>query len=437
MHSFPRACVGLLVSIVSSSVAADLSADVVVFCANPAGVAAAVGAARAFKHSDQPGTVLVLEPSAFLGGMASAGGIGLRDVGLPTTVGGIAREWALLNGAAYGNASALVWQPDNYIGEASFQHLLASEGVPVLFNAFITGQRANRRGTTISSVPLWVNGSLSMVSGSVFIDACYEGDFLGVALANSSSTLGREAVETYGESMAGVGNQIIDGEQNVGLPPANMSAYDSHGNLWPFVAPFKSDPPPIGSGDTRRSGNAVSRVPHRRPGDSRPLSPPAGYNETTWDFLAAWVTEAYLSPPSLSQLVGLGSGYGRSGNKVDPVAQYNTFGLDFVGEGYSPDGTPYALTLPGSTARADIVAAHRSYSQGWFWTLAMRPRVPLATRADVSRYGLCGDEWVTASPPHWPPQLHVREARALGGRPHPQASRRCRRNYFKRLHWDR
>lgn len=37
------------------------------------------------------------------------------------------------------------------------------------------------------------------------------------------------------------------------------------------------------------------------------------------------------------------------------------------------------------------------------------------TRADVSRYGLCGDEWKSASPPHWPPQLYVREGRRLIG----------------------
>lgn len=358
----------------------QLDADVVVLCATPAGIAAAVGASRAFEGAGRPSSVLVLEPSSFIGGMASAGGIGLRDVGLPATVGGIAKEWALLNGAAYGNASELVWQPDNFIGEASFYSLLARAHVPVVLNASLSGARAQREGATIASVALVLNGTLPAVSfAQVYIDACYEGDMLELGLeSNASWTVGREPVMAYGEPMAGVGSGIVDGGQNVGLPFGNMSAYDAGGRLWPFVAPFSATPTPPGTGDALVQAMQYRTCLTLDPAIRVPFVEPAGYNASAWRVLGAWATQAYATPPTLAQLVGLGGGYGRNGNKLDPVAQYNTFGLDFVGGGFAADGTPYARTLPDSVARAEIVAAHQAYSEAWFWTLATHPSVPVS-----------------------------------------------------------
>jgi hypothetical protein len=406
----------LLAQLTSAALPVEFDTDIAVLCATPSGIAAAVGAARAFNRAGINRSVAIFEPARVIGGMASAGGIGLRDNGIPATVGGLAREWALHNGAAYGNASEIVWQPDNFIGDQSFWALLNGAGVTVILNASLSGQRAQRSGTNIASVPLLLNGTAAGIASSrVFIDACYEGDLLASALSPASWTVGREPGAVYGESLGGVGNTVVDGGQNVGLPPSNMSAYDASGRLWPFVAPFRDSPPPEGSGDGLVQAMQYRTCLTLDPDIRVPFTPPPGYNESAWDFLGAWTSQGYVSPPTLAQLVGMGGGYGRKGNKLDPVAQYNTFGLDFVGGAFAPDGTPYALTLPASPQRAAIVAAHRAYSQGWFWALATHPNVPAATRADVSRYGLCGDEWVSVEPPHWPPQLYVREGRRLVG----------------------
>ena len=292
----------------------QLSADVIVLCATPAGISAAVGASRAFDHMQRPGTVIVLEPSGFIGGMASAGGIGLRDVGITSTVGGIAREWAFLNGAAYGNSSDLVWQPDNYIGEASFYALLTGANVRTILNASLSGARAQRLGTTVASAVFILGDHTQPVvaTAKVFIDACYEGDLLEVALENSTSwTVGREPVTVYNESMAGVGNTIVDGGQNVGLPYGNMSAYDSEGRLWPFVAPFVPDPVPSGTGDGLVQAMQYRTCLTLDPDLRVPFVEPPSYNASEWDVLGAWTTQAYASPPTLAQLVGLGGNYGR------------------------------------------------------------------------------------------------------------------------------
>jgi hypothetical protein len=391
----------------------QLAADVAVFCATPAGVSAAIAAARAALPALP--RVLLLEPSSFVGAMATSG-IGLRDGGVPETIGGLAREWAMLNAAAF-NTSAPVWQPDNFVGEESFRVLLAgAPNVQLLPRAALSGGTAAKSRTTVLSLPLLLNGTEPAdVTARVFVDACYEGDLLALSMQRSSWTFGREARTAYAEPLAGAGEGIVDGGQNVGLPASNMSAYDDAGVLFDFVAPASAAPQP-GAGDSLLQAaqfrvcvtqDAAIRVPFPRP----PL-----YNATKFRALAAWARQGYVAPPTLAQLVGLGGGYGRRGNKRDPVAQYNTFGLDAPGLlVHAPTGLSYAETLPSSRERADIVAAHVDYTLGWLYTLANDVNVPPATRASVGSYGLCGDEWASADPPHFPPQLYVREARRLVG----------------------
>ena len=57
-----------------SHAAGDESWDVIIYACTPAGFSAALGAKAAGAAK-----VLVLEPTAHVGGMAAAGGIGLRD----------------------------------------------------------------------------------------------------------------------------------------------------------------------------------------------------------------------------------------------------------------------------------------------------------------------------------------------------------------------
>jgi flavin-dependent dehydrogenase len=55
--------------------------DVAIYGATPGGIAAAITAARASPSF----SIVLIEPTANIGGMATAGGIGLRDLGLEVT----------------------------------------------------------------------------------------------------------------------------------------------------------------------------------------------------------------------------------------------------------------------------------------------------------------------------------------------------------------
>ena len=83
---------------------------------------------------------------------------------------------------------------------------------------------------------------------------------------------------------------------------------------------------------------------------------------------------------------------------------------DFVGRNYEWPEASYER-------RAEIFKAHLDYQQGLMWTLANHPRIPEKVRAEVSRWGTCKDEFLSASDPGggWPGQLYVREARRMVG----------------------
>ncbi len=55
--------------------------DVAIYGATPGGIAAAITAARSSPSS----SIVIIEPTSNLGGMATADGIGLRDLGLEVT----------------------------------------------------------------------------------------------------------------------------------------------------------------------------------------------------------------------------------------------------------------------------------------------------------------------------------------------------------------
>ncbi len=144
--------------------------------------------------------VVVVEPSRWLGGM-TGGGLSHIDWGRQEAVGGTTRG-ILKQG--YNDPEF----------RRTFAALLEKYGVTVVFEHRV--QAVDCREATINSIVLEeappdrlgcpvAEPTLSealQVNAQVFVDCSYEGDLM--ARAGVSYTFGREARETYGESLAGV-----------------------------------------------------------------------------------------------------------------------------------------------------------------------------------------------------------------------------------------
>ena len=77
---------------------ADTDYDLVIYGATPAGIAAALSYT---KLTNDQAAILLLEPTSYIGGMASPGGIGLRDHRDDSILNSTALDWGLRNGKHY------------------------------------------------------------------------------------------------------------------------------------------------------------------------------------------------------------------------------------------------------------------------------------------------------------------------------------------------
>jgi len=59
----------------------SIAYDIAIYGATPGGIAAAITAAR----TSPSFSIVIIEPTSYIGGMATAGGIGLRDLALEIT----------------------------------------------------------------------------------------------------------------------------------------------------------------------------------------------------------------------------------------------------------------------------------------------------------------------------------------------------------------
>ncbi|MCX7008239.1 MAG: FAD-dependent oxidoreductase [Kiritimatiellaeota bacterium] len=190
----------------AESVTKELHADVVVYAATPAGVCAAVAAARE-GHS-----VIVVEPSRWVGGLLGAGFRISEDTPVKDTLGGLALRLHAED-AGWGGGKQHASKSQN--NRKFFGDLLAASPKITLLREYRV-KKAVKDGGAIKSilvenappdewgVPSAVAASAALVtiSGKVFIDASYEGDVM--AAAGVQYAVGRESKSEYGESLAGV-----------------------------------------------------------------------------------------------------------------------------------------------------------------------------------------------------------------------------------------
>jgi len=385
-------------------VPATLEYDVAVYGGTPAGVTAAIEAARMGRKA------VLVSANQHVGGMTS-GGLTATDIGNRKAIGGIAMEFYERLGKIKD------FSPSE--AETLFRKMLEEAGVTILYGRFL--ESAEMRENRIVSVTFETGET---VKAAMFVDATYEGDLL--AAANVSYHVGREPVAAYGESLNGQWQKVSwqTVYQFCGLP---VSPYvipdDPESGLLPEISADPYGEP--GEGDYRvQAYNFRMRLSDKEGKVSFPK--PDGYDAGRYALLARFMnadpgikwTLDYTTKPMHDGPVQMRNG---DSNNAGCMSS------NLVGGSHRwPDGTFEPVSFEKLPAprrglpvplqklyqqRENIFQEHVNYQQGYLYFLANDPQVPEGLQKRVNQFGLCPDEFKETG--HWPHHLYVREGRRM------------------------
>ena len=367
-------------------------AEVCVYAATPSGINAAIAVKR------QGHSVILVEPSRWVGGILGAGIKPMQDCPNYEAVGGMTRALLVELGEDPLNIR------ENYL------ELLKSEGIPVVYEHRVS--EVIKVGTDIREVSFdlappdsegcpvpeaEVVGSL-IVKAKVFIDASYEGELM--ARAGVSYRVGRESQQEFGEKFAGVHSInrvtpldpfIIPGDRGSGLLPF---VENDHGK-------------PLGAGDQYTQAYNYRFYVTDDPAHRAPITKPDNFDPAQFELVGRFIKvidDRYNSRELVDHLGWIFPGKRNKGER-------NYARDDLIS--ISPLGISHLYADGDYATKSRIWREHLDYLKGLYHYLLTDSRVPDFFKAKTAQLGL--DIRHHPDTQGWPHQLYVRVTRRMAG----------------------
>ena len=372
-------------------------AAVLVYGATPAGIAAALAAARDGEK------VLLIEPTDRIGGMITCG---LSHTDFRTKEGLTGAYLEFTNRVEqhyreqYGADSPQVrdcWGgvfAEPKVNLAVFEKMLAEQPNITLWKnrrVFSVRSSGDETSRAIGMVALIENDlrTTLTVSADYYIDASYEGDF--IAAARVPYRVGREGRAEYGESLA-------PEQEDVQLQAYNFrftATKDPANRVMPKKPPgydraeFTGLLPLFASGKLKSVFGYPSGILYKA------QTPPLPNGKYDINDVSRGLVRLSLPGENLEWPDGGGGAAVRSAPEpnVKPEVPFSPTGL--------------------AQARGRVFDAHLRWDVGLLYFLQNDDAVPAKLREEAREWGWCRDEYDDNA--HLPPQLYVREARRMEG----------------------
>jgi hypothetical protein len=364
--------------------------DLVVYGGTASGVMTAYSAAKQGLH------VVLLEPTSHLGGMVT-GGLSATDYANFGIIGGYTREFYGQAAAHYGTQDLLHptdWLSEPKVGEAIFNEWLKTANVEVHRNERLKEKDGvERTGKQLTGL---ITEDGKRWTGKIFADCSYEGDVM--AAAHISYTVGREGMDAFGESLAGVRPET---PKHQFLFPT--SVYDDQHKLLPEI-----DPGPLaagGSADKKVQAYNFRLILTDDAANKMPWTKPTGYNAARFALLARYLKDYKAHTGHDPVLRTVTNPVCFANHKCD-FNNNGAFSTDYLGKSWAYPDASYA-------ERRRIWDDHVLYTQSFFYFLATDPSVPQSLRDDTNKWGRAKDEFTDTE--GWPRQLYIREGRRMTG----------------------
>lgn len=396
------------------TILATAEADIVILGATPAGITAAIAAARRRRTS------IILERTSYVGGLV-ANGLGATDIKTRGATGGLFLEFVHRIKAhyerQYGPQSRQVrdcsggYHFEPSVAAHVLQEWLAGYGdlIRVMPNRQFDFEPENVNKPEDKIIAIRVENRYNhypeIIKGKFFLDCTYEGDLM--AAAGVPFMLGREGGDVYHE----VGS----------------------GRL------YKRWNGPLGPGSTHVGDNAVQAYNYRicltqNPANRAEIRCPANYRREEFASLVndvrtgrhtgaqmEHVSEEQLArhhqqsddsiPETATWLSGIDrllSNVGLPNGKVDGNNQHYAF----ISTDLPEENWPYPTS--GWAWRDAFAQRLRDYTEGLLWFAQNDTELPVWFRNNCRQWGWAADEYRDNA--HFPRQLYVREGRRMKGK---------------------